>query len=269
MAHIHSVYDTDNHFKIDAVSRQITCEATAKTTIMQYDHNSERFTFEIPRYIDGHDMSLCNRVDVHYINVAADKSLSNPGIYQVDDLQVSPEDNNVVICSWLISQNATQLVGSLNFCVRFACVSKSDVLDYIWNTAIYSNIFISNGLYNADIIVEQYADILESWRLSIEQLESSVKDMTHMFYTIAVPSATDDLGAWFLDHDLYTRKVVKDWITEDLFVSVCCAANEIFTEHGLSITLDNGFMEICLTSLPENACTLELVVVNTVNGGAL
>ncbi len=162
MAHLHSVYDVDTHFKIDNVSRQITSEAGQKTTIMQYDHNSERFTFELPRYIEGHDMMLSTSVQVHYLNVsAADKANSNAGVYEVVDLQLSPADEDIVICSWLISQNATQLVGSLNFILRFIC--STNEIDYIWNTAIYDKITISNGISNGDNVVEQYADVLEQW----------------------------------------------------------------------------------------------------------
>ena len=74
MSHIHSVYDGDTHFKIDPVTRQIE-NTSGKVILMQNDHNSERFTFEIPRTIDGHDMSQCNAVEVHYINIdAKDKS---------------------------------------------------------------------------------------------------------------------------------------------------------------------------------------------------
>ena len=68
MRHIHSIYDTDQHFIIDPIDRSITSEAE-KVTLMQNDHLSERFTFELPRYIEGHDMSLTDKVEVHYLNI--------------------------------------------------------------------------------------------------------------------------------------------------------------------------------------------------------
>ena len=86
--HKHPVYDTDLHLIIDPSNRSIKNES-GKTVLMQNDHNSERFTFEIPRYVDGHDMSLCNVVEVHYNNIdSSDKSVQNAGIYPVLDLQV-------------------------------------------------------------------------------------------------------------------------------------------------------------------------------------
>ena len=162
MAHKHNIYDTDNHYTISAVTRAITNVSPIKVNIMQYDHNSERLTFELPRYIDDHDMSLCNSVQVHYLNTDGKNTTSD--VYEVDDLQISPDGENVVICSWLISQNATRYAGSLSFLVRFACVSEDGTIDYAWNTDIYKNVSVSNGIYNSDIVVEQYSDILEKWK---------------------------------------------------------------------------------------------------------
>ena len=71
MAHKHSVYDTDTHFSINPMTRALKNESLSKTCLIQYDHNSERLTFEIPRYIEQHDLSLCDVVEIHYLNVEA------------------------------------------------------------------------------------------------------------------------------------------------------------------------------------------------------
>ena len=162
LAHKHNIYDTDNHYTISAVDRSITNVSPTKVLVMQYDHNSERLTFELPRYIEEHDMSLCNSVQVHFINT--DGKNTHSDVYEVKDLQVSPDGENVVICSWLISQNATQYAGSLGFLVRFACIGDDGVIEYAWNTDIYKNLSVQSGIYNSEIIVEQYADILEQWK---------------------------------------------------------------------------------------------------------
>ena len=175
MAHLHSIYDSDLHFKIDPITREITNQSANKVTLIQFDHNSERFTFEIPqRYIEGHDMSLCDRVEVHYLNANAVTKEQYSGVYEVEDLQISPNGEDVVICSWLVSRNATSIAGTLNFVLRFAC-SKDD---YVWNTAIFKGINISNGIYNSEAIVEEYADVLEQWRLSL--FESSAAGVTNI-----------------------------------------------------------------------------------------
>ena len=186
MAHIHGVYDTDMRFSIDPITRAIKNESiNAKTKLVQYDHNSERFTFELPRYIDGHDMSVCDLVQVHYINIGSGGNKSN-GLYEVDDLQVSPENEEFVICSWLISQNATKFVGSLNFLLRFICTENGVTFDYIWNTAIYSAIVVVEGINNSEVIVEQYADVLEQWKKELEAAGGGGSGADGGYYTPSV-----------------------------------------------------------------------------------
>lgn len=181
MAHKHSVYDSDNHFSIDPMTRNIT-NTGSKVIIAQYDHNSERFTFEIPRYVEEHDMSLCNRVEIHYINVDASTREQATGVYEIEDLQIAPEDEEVVILSWLISQNATSHAGTLNFLIRFACLTD-DVIDYQWFTTIHSGISITSGMINSEDIVEQYTDILEQWERRvvnpIETIEQTVESTAY------------------------------------------------------------------------------------------
>ena len=127
MAHKHSVYDTDPHFAIDPITREIVNKSTSKTKLIQYDHNSERFTFEIPRLVDRHDMSLCDKIEIHYINVDAATKESHADVYEVDDKQISPAGEDVVIFSWLIKRTATGYAGTLNFLIEFSCLTGSIV----------------------------------------------------------------------------------------------------------------------------------------------
>lgn len=173
LSHIHNVTDSDNKFIIDGISRTIKNASTSKTTVMQFDHNSEVFTFELPRYIEGHDMMQCNRVEVHYLNIDSITKQENEGIYLVDDLTVNADDETKLTCSWLISQNATQLVGSLNFLLRFICLTD-DVIDYVWNTSIFSGIYVSKGIYNSDIVAEQYIDTIKAWENRLSVVENSI-----------------------------------------------------------------------------------------------
>lgn len=163
MAHRHSIYDTDPHFLIDPATRQILNKSTTKTSIIQYDHNSERFTFEVARTIDGHDMSLCDKVEIHYVNTSANRVEQSADVYIVDDLQISPDADDVVIFSWLLSQNATKYEGTLHFLVKFICLSGTTV-EYAWNTAIFSAMSVGMGMYNSEHVVEEYSDVFESYK---------------------------------------------------------------------------------------------------------
>lgn len=172
MNHAHNVKDDDSYFVVEPSSRMVVNADGETTTIMQYDHNSERLVFEIPRYIEGHDMMLCDSVRVHFVNTSTNKSFgsskSNVGVYEVSDLQIS-DDDNVLLCSWLVSQDATQFIGTLSFIIRFVCTENGSVV-YAWNTAIYSNIIISDGIYNGDDIVTKYPDVLEQWKAQINTM---------------------------------------------------------------------------------------------------
>lgn len=182
MAHKHSVYDTDSHFKIDAITRTIKNDSSGKTVLIQGDHNSERFTFEVPRYVDGHDLSLCNVAQIHYINIdSVNKTNISKDVYEADDLQISPDSDDVVILSWLISGNATKYAGSLNFLVKFKCIDDAGEVVYVWNTATFTQISISSGIDNGEAVVEEYSDVLEQWRQSL--IEAAGNALYSVLYT--------------------------------------------------------------------------------------
>lgn len=178
MAHLHSIYDTDPHFSIDPVTRAIKNESTRKTALVQGDHNSERFTFEVPRFVEGHDMSLSTRIEVHFINFAADKSGQSENVYIVDDMQISPnsEDESIVIFSWLLSTNATTYNGTLAFAIRFVCLTDEKI-DYAWHTAPYKGISISEGINNGEKVIEDNSDILAAWERDINELAWRVENL--------------------------------------------------------------------------------------------
>lgn len=174
MSHEHSVFNTDERFTIDIDSRVIT-QQSGKTKLMQYDHNSERYEFEMPRYIDGHDMSLCNDIRVNYLNVASNRSAQTNGPYVVKDMQVDPSSEDKIVFSWLISRNSTKYAGTLNFNISFRCLTGA-IVDYAWYTDIFKGITVSAGIENnGNEYVEEYVDILEQWKSEV--LKSLVKSV--------------------------------------------------------------------------------------------
>ena len=174
MALKHSVYDTDTHFSINPITKVLKNGSSSKNTLVQYDHNSERITFEIPRYIEGHDMSLCNVVEVHFDNINAKTMEQNSDVYKVEDLQISPDDDSVVILSWLVSDNATQHAGSLNFVIRFSCTEDDGTVLYAFNTIPYSGISISAGIYNSKAVIERHPDIFAQLEADIYTDEATL-----------------------------------------------------------------------------------------------
>lgn len=162
-----TITDADNYFVIDPITRTITNQ-TNKNSLTQYDHNSEVFTFKIPLMVEGHDMSSSDVIQIHYINKGQNNS--KPGIYEVSDSMVITEDGVAyIVFSWLVSQNATSLTGDITFQIKFICYDKTNPLwiDYSWGTKVFSAINVLPGINNTEIIVEEYADILQQWKTDV------------------------------------------------------------------------------------------------------
>lgn len=155
------VIDSDHHFIVNQFTRKITSQNPQKDILMQNDHNSERFTFEVPRFIEGRDLGECNTVQVCYRNGR------KTGVYTVDDLAIYPYINDTLTCSWLISQNATSTVGPLSFMLRFAQVNDDATIDYAWSTQIYDDVDIIETIDSVESFPEEYVDAIEQLKIEI------------------------------------------------------------------------------------------------------
>ena len=184
-----SVVDSDAHFIIDLITRKVISN-TDKSDLVQFDHNSERITFECPRYIEGHDMLNCNKVIINYL----DDTL--PGVYEVDDLKM--KDSDTTMFSWLISSNATQKVGKIFFAITFMCVQTNGDVTYRWNTAINEGLKVIEGMNQNSTIVYDNVDILEQWKQQLFGTSdgeiSKIQEATNKMLE-SIPSDYSDLDA--------------------------------------------------------------------------
>lgn len=175
----HSIYDPDIHFVINADDRSITNESGSRVTIMQYDHNSERVTFELPRRIENHDMSLCDLVVVLFANTSRGTSISSrstsSGVYQVTDLATKEGDEDTLICSWLISREATQYKGTLKFQLEFVCHENEETgtPEYNWHTDQCDMIDINPSLDSGNSIADAYPEIIVQMDGRLSVLETN------------------------------------------------------------------------------------------------
>lgn len=180
--HEHPVPDTDAYFVIDPITRKIENTTRGKTVIMQYDHNSERFTFALPRYIDGHDMLDCTSIVVNVDNIERVETEGaepvepriNSDSPSMTDLRVDPNDSEKVISSWQITRNSTQLAGILSFSIEYKCVDSDGTVVYEWGTDTYDEIEVRARKKNGESSLLGYNDTLEQWRTSIFGAADSV-----------------------------------------------------------------------------------------------
>ena len=159
MTHLHEMHDTDTHFKIDPITRQII-NKSEKTKLIQGDHNSEIYTFDIPAIIEGHKMIDCNRIEVHFTNKPRKGSDISEDVYVVNDAKTV--DYNLVF-SWEVGRKATKYAGGLSFLIKFLCIEEDGAITYEWNTETFDGIEVAAGKNNTEQIVEESYDILNQF----------------------------------------------------------------------------------------------------------
>lgn len=167
MPHTHPVIDGDGKYIIDPITRNIATPNSEKKILIQHDNNSERITFECNRYIESHDLSLSDTIQVHYINLSSSGRQKSNGLYEVTDLVVDETDENKVKFTWLISSDATEYEGMLEFLIKFACIDDDLVEVYSWHTNISKSIIIAPGIENSAIITSPLPDIIATWKEDI------------------------------------------------------------------------------------------------------
>lgn len=158
------VTDFDTTFVIDPITREITNPKLTKKVLIQNDHNSERFTFEVPRYIEGRDIALCNVVEIYYVNIEGKTKRRATGVYTVDDMRAYPYEMDTMTFSWLISQNATAYEGILSFMVRFSQIENDATVKYSWHTQVYNDIAIAESIESGEAFVREYVDVIQQWK---------------------------------------------------------------------------------------------------------
>ena len=176
MAHNHDVFDMENHFEINGSSRFIKETSETKLVVVQGDHKSEVLTFKMPRYIDGHDMTLCNKVRIHYINLDSKTGDKSADVYEVTDLTLCEECEDVLTFTWMIEAPATKYAGTLSFLVKFECTEGENIL-YQWNTAKYVGVNVLAGIDNSEEFVEKYSNVLEEWYNELTRGADSIQEL--------------------------------------------------------------------------------------------
>lgn len=178
--HIHVMTDADKYFIIDPISRTIANPIGRPLVLMQRDHNSTVYTFQLPRYVDGHDMVLCNRVKCHFNNIEvnsdAEIAIEHPDLVELTDLRVNPDDTSTVICSWAITRQATFYPGTLGFFIQYLCVDAEGNETYEWHTDTFSDVIVNKTRHNDEAPIIEYTAIFEQWRERIFGAGNSVKN---------------------------------------------------------------------------------------------
>lgn len=207
MAHDHIVLDDDKRYVIDPVARTVTNKAGSRTKLIQYDHNSEEITFEIPKKIENHDMTQVDKIFVYFENIGPGTSVSNrqvaPGSYEIpmDKVVEDSENPDNLLFTWLVSRDATQYYGTVQFALTFQCNGEEELPDYQWGTEIIDNIDIRRGLNGNASMVEHYPDAFTHVLQEVATFQETVNQLSEEVKNWAPGSGTNGTnGATFTPH---------------------------------------------------------------------
>lgn len=245
MSHNHPVYDDDRRFVIDPTKRLVIATENNVPALFQYDHNSEYITFVCDRFVEGHDLSLSDKAEIHYNNAASGGRNISKGVYLIEDLKIDDTDKSKIVFTWVVSSNATKYAGPLNFIVAFTCTDEGDIL-YRWNTGINTFLSISPSINNGEAVEQAYADVLEAWQqllfgvgdteearmLQISQQQQDAIALKGSQVAASIPESYAELQA------------MVDSLTEDDYIPQTTMTDnsitEVFDDGHYKVTTVNG-----------------------------
>lgn len=168
--HAHDIVDTDPRFTIDPKTKKISA-GTTNLVLAQRAKNSERLTFYVPdKVVEGHDLTLCNDVQIHFENIDEKTGRKSFGPYKVEDLKV---EEDAATLSWLVDEDATRYAGALIFSIHFACIGEDGSIVYDFPTLTYTELTVGATIWNSQTIVEEYPDIIRDFEQRIGALEKA------------------------------------------------------------------------------------------------
>lgn len=192
----------EEHIIIDD-NRNITVPDMLKRIAVQYDNCIETVTFDCPRYWDENDLSTMN-IYINYV-----RSDSVKGVYLAKNVRVDEEDSNIIHFDWLIGDEITIVSGALQFAIS---AKKMDIDEEIrWYSEINTQMTVSKGLDNAEIVVEEHPDILNEILAKVDNMtvDNDVKN--------AIKTLQTDLGALEnkVDNFDIPEQIQVDWNQND------------------------------------------------------
>lgn len=252
-AHEHPVVDTDKRFTIDPTTGAISTTST-KLVLRQHSKRSEKITIEIPKVVEGHDMSVCDLAEIHYQNISAEnKGNKSIGVCEIRELNVDGE--NVVI-SWLVDDEATYYAGGLIFAVHYICYGEDGKVAYNLPTLSYSGITVGETVWNSETIAKTYPDIIAEFEARIAVLEKggasddiiaqAVSDYLDKHPISAGSTASIGVveliaARWVGSGNLYSQVVSIDGVTKNSQVDLTPSVEQlvVFYEKDLTFVTEN------------------------------
>ena len=217
------------YFVINPETRAINNKSNTKIVLAKGDHNSKVFTFELPKIVEGHDITKCNKVEIHYDNVSTAGNKKNSDVHPVSDLKISEEDESKVIFTWGITRNATKYAGTLKFGIEFGVIEDEEET-WSWGTSIFNNIVVIDNIHNSESIAEMYANVISQILVKLESISNSLVDEE---------TIKEAVNEWLVNNPIENKGIteeqvinrVNDYLTEQYTI-----------EQSVNVTINKGML---------------------------
>lgn len=159
-----TMQDVTTRLVINPFTRIITPKYrnTKSVYVAKGDRNSVIVAFELPRYVDGYDMSDKDVIHIHYANMGENGETSK-GVSDAVNVVVEKDDitgEDIVVFGWLIPNTATRYAGVVSIGITFESYENIDgkVQEvYSWSTAPYGKIIVRDSMdFDAEAVEREY-----------------------------------------------------------------------------------------------------------------
>lgn len=106
------------------------------------DHNSNPVRLRCDRYVDGGDLTSCNRFYVAWQNPSAETS----GRTEIDTIAVDPDNTNKIVGIWLIDHLTCKDAGSLEITFQAVKEDTDGNILYEWQTQLDKSMRVLEGI---------------------------------------------------------------------------------------------------------------------------
>ena len=205
--------DVTARLVIDPVTRTISPKyRNAKSVyVAKGDHNSVVIAFEMPRYVDGNDMSN-STIQIHFVNIDKKTKAKSMGISDAVGIKTETDDitgDEIVVFGWRIPNTATRHAGVVSVGVtfeRYENVDGETEESYSWSTAPFGKTFVHESMdFGSEVAEKEFNQLVSTCNAIIEE---AIKRE----FTDEIKNAVDEVKQ---SGDFKPQKGVDYWTEED------------------------------------------------------
>lgn len=121
-----TVKDSGTFLVVDPATRTVTAPEGQRALGVSGDHLSEQVTFEVPQFIDSHDVTMCLRKYITWANAV--------GEVGHDELTLDRTADGKAYFVWSVRDGLTMAPGFVKFSIHFEDADDAQRVVYRWGT---------------------------------------------------------------------------------------------------------------------------------------